>query len=539
MTTATADRPVVPGESAPSLAKAVSVQPASHRPSLHILLVALLSLVAVAAHVGVMSAGTLRGFDPSIVVAIRNIALFVPLIGVVLWLGRSQRYRGSMVLYTAAVLLFTLGLAVQYRLFTDPEYGARGAERREAREAKAQTIRYLNIQTGYSDEKKAAIFGTTQVPEAPPADARASEYSLGDILTSTNTWIPLIGLFAFCLAFRLFRSDNFLLWLQRHTMMIAMATLLPFALVVIVFSSDGKFLGQTTPWEPVKIIFLVAYAAMLADAYRHLARTRWGIPQARFTLPFLVVAAIPMIPFFVLSDFGQMLVFFGVYAVLYAIAVRSKVQLAWAVAIVLAFAPLLYLGFGVPGRVNLRFHLWLNTWQAPLEDTGWWQPFLARKRADYGFAVSNDDAWYDQSSQLAQGLFGIADGGVAGQGLGLGYPEIVPVSDSDFIYAAIGEEFGLLGGLAVLLALAAFVWSGTTVAIGSRDMFTKLMAAGFTAFVGFQSLVNIGGVIRMLPMTGITLPFVSHGGWSLITSFAMLGILMAIAHRNAVASGPE
>ena len=98
---------------------------------------------------------------------------------------------------------------------------------------------------------------------------------------------------------------------------------------------------------------------------------------------------------------------------------------------------------------------------------------------------------------------------------------------------------GLLGGLAVLLALAAFVWSGTTVAIGSRDMFTKLMAAGFTAFVGFQSLVNIGGVIRMLPMTGITLPFVSHGGWSLITSFAMLGILMAIAHRNAVATGPE
>jgi cell division protein FtsW (lipid II flippase) len=519
--------------------KAVAVQPASHRPSLHILLVALLSLVAVAAHAGVISAGALRGFDPSLVVAIRNVALFVPLIGVVLWLGRSQRYRGSMVLYTAAVLLFTLGLAVQYRLFTDPEYGARGIARREAREAKAQTIRYLNIQTGYSDEKKAAIFGSTQVPEAPPADARATEYTLGDILTSTNTWIPLIGLLAFCLAFRLFRSDNFLLWLQRHTMLIALATLLPFALIVIVFSSDGKFLGQTTPWEPVKIVFLVAYAAMLADAYRHLARTRWGIPQARFTLPFLVVAAIPMIPFFVLSDFGQMLVFFGVYAVLYAIAVRSRVQLAWAVAIVLAFAPLLYLGFGVPGRVNLRFHLWLNTWQAPAEDTGWWQPFLARKRSDYGFAVSNDDAWYDQSSQLAQGLFGIADGGVRGQGLGLGYPEIVPVSDSDFIYAAIGEEFGILGGLAVLLALAAFVWSGTVVAIGSRDMFTKLMAAGFTAFVGFQSLVNIGGVIRMLPMTGITLPFVSHGGWSLITSFAMLGILMAIAHRNAVATGPE
>ena len=169
----------------------------------------------------------------------------------------------------------------------------------------------------------------------------------------------------------------------------------------------------------------------------------------------------------------------------------------------------------------------------PAEDTGWWQPFLARKRAEYGYPVSNEDAWYDQSSQLAQGLFGISDGGTTGQGLGLGYPEIVPVSDSDFIYAAIAEEFGLLGGLAVVLALSALVISGIKVAIESRDMFTKLVAAGFTAFIGFQSLVNIGGVIRLLPMTGITLPFVSHGGWSLITSFTMLGILMAIAHRNA------
>jgi cell division protein FtsW (lipid II flippase) len=195
--------------------------------------------------------------------------------------------------------------------------------------------------------------------------------------------------------------------------------------------------------------------------------------------------------------------------------------------------PVLWAGVGVPGRVNLRFHLWLHTWEAPAETTEWWVPYLARIRKEYGFQVSNEDAWYDQSSQLAQGLFGISDGGVTGSGLALGYPEIVPVSDSDFVYAAIAEEMGLLGGLLVLLALVALVFSGIRVAIDARDMFTKLIAVGFTAFIGFQSLVNIGGVIRLLPMTGITLPFVSHGGWSLITSFVMLGILMAIAHRNA------
>lgn len=512
-----------------------SAVPASHRPSVHIVLLGVIVLLAVVAHVAVISAGSLRGYEPSVAVALRNIAFYLPIVGAFFWLARRQKFRGQMVLFTSAILLFTIGLTVQYRLFNDPEYGARGAARREAREAKAQTVRYLNIETGYSDEKKAAIFGTTEVPDPPEMATRGAVYTLVDILSSPNTYIPLLAVLGFCIAFRFFSSDNFLLWLQRHTVMIALVTLLPFAVIVLAFSSEGKFLGQTTPWEPVKIVFLVAFAAMLADTYRHLSRTRWGLPQARFALPFAVVAALPLIPFFVLSDFGQMLVFFGVYATLYTIAVRNKVQFAYALLLMLLFVPILWAGVGIPNRVNLRFHLWTHMWEPPAEDTEWWQPFLARKRDEYGFAVSNDDAWYDQSSQVAQGLFGISDGRVAGEGLGLGYPEIVPVSDSDFIYAAIAEEMGIVGALALFAALAALVISGIIVAMNARDMFTKLIAAGFTAFIGFQSLVNIGGVIRMLPMTGITLPFVSHGGWSLITSFTMLGILMAISHRNASA----
>jgi cell division protein FtsW len=518
--------------------------PAADRPSTHLVLLFLLAALAAAAHLAIVWSGELRGYSPSLVVAARNLALYVPIIGVVLWLARSQRYRGPMTLFTAAILLYTAGTALQYRLFSDPEYGARGAARREAREAKAQTIRYDNMRQVYDDEKKTLVFGSPNVPEEPPRrDLPVAEYSIGDILTSVNTYIPLAALFAFCVTFRFFRSDNFLLWLQRNALAIALLTLLPFGVIVLAFSAEGKFLGQTTPWEPVKIVFLVSFAAMLADTYRHLGRTRWGLPQARFALPFVVVAALPVIPFFALSDFGQMLVFFGVYATLYVIAVRRKAQLAYALALTLAVGFFLYTVVGLPGRVNLRFHLWTDTWQAPAEDAPWWAPRLARIREIYGFEVTNQDAWYDQASQLAQGLFGITDGGVVGKGLGLGYPETVPVSDSDFIYAAVGEELGLLGGALVLMGVAALVLAGVRAAIESRDMFTKLMAAGFTAFIGFQALVNICGVIRMLPMTGITLPFVSHGGWSLITSFAMLGILMAIAHRNAkpaaAASGAE
>jgi cell division protein FtsW (lipid II flippase) len=146
----------------------------------------------------------------------------------------------------------------------------------------------------------------------------------------------------------------------------------------------------------------------------------------------------------------------------------------------------------------------------------------------------NVDVWFDRIAyQPSQATFGIAAGSVTGRGLGLGFAEVIPVADSDYIYAAISEELGLIGGAVVILALIVLVNAGVRTSIEARDMFTKLCSAGLTAFIGFQAIVNIGGTTRALPMTGITLPFVSHGGFSLITSFAMLGMLLAFSHRNA------
>src|SRR5215813_9517054 len=263
-----------------------------------------------------------------------------------------------------------------------------------------------------------------------------------------------------------------------------------------------------------------------------------GLPPARYFILFLVIAAMPVLPFFALSDFGQMLVFFGVYLMLYLVAVRKKVQLAYAASLVavlfLVFfgATRISSGFGIPGRVYFRFYQWIHTWEAPPPDTWWWKRDFERYLALKNLTIDpsdtqemrqrNNEAWADKVLQQSQGLFGINEGGVLGEGLGLGYPETVPISDSDFIFAAQSEETGLLGGLAILISLFTFVVAGSSISIASPDMFTKLLAAGLTAFVGFQGLVNIGGVLRVLPMTGITLPFVSHGGWSLITSFAML-----------------
>jgi cell division protein FtsW (lipid II flippase) len=284
------------------------------------------------------------------------------------------------------------------------------------------------------------------------------------------------------------------------------------------------------------------------------------------------MAVLPFLPFFVLKDFGQMMVFSAVYATLYLIAVRRFPQRFVLVGSVLLAAAILIVGALplstqekipllptvatpvkaiLPDRIQQRFHLWLDGFDPPAPETSWWKDDyddyyakLVEKDPNLPQMLANDpdlqrtinvDAWFDiLAFQPAQATFGLASGRTTGRGLGLGYPELIPVADSDYIFAAMAEELGLLGGLLLTFALIVFVSAGVRTARDSRDMFSKLCAIGLTAFIGFQALVNIGGITRALPMTGITLPFVSHGGFSLITSLIMLGMLMALSHRNSV-----
>ena len=261
-----------------------------------------------------------------------------------------------------------------------------------------------------------------------------------------------------------------------------------------------------------------------------------------------------------------MLIFSGAYATLYLVAVRrgrssgfvGSVFLVISILVVGALPrdvqekfPLLPtlarpIQHALPSRIQQRFHLWLDGFDPPSPEVSWWKkdfdealakdPRLKELAAESEAMKRsvNTDIWFDKLAfQPAQAIFGIASGKTTGRGLGLGFPEVIPIADSDYVYAAIAEEMGLVGGALVVLAVIIFVIAGIRTSIEARDMFTKLCAAGLTAFVGIQALVNIGGITRALPMTGITLPFVSHGGFSLITSFAMLGMLMAFSHRNA------
>ena len=615
-----------------------------NRASSHFLILFIIVILTAISHYAIYYGALIRGYETSSVTAFRNIGLLLLLAVLPIFMGAIVKFKGNWTLYTTAVLLFSVGLTVQYRLFSDLEYASRD-KKAEARQAKIRTQQLHYIQENYTAEKK-QMMGLPATPPSPvDLDAEkprpANESAFG-VITSGRTLIPL---FAICLmigAFFIFRDERALQLLQKNGFLLVLLTLIPLMLAAIT-SQAGKSIGNMTPWEPSKIPFLIGFAAILAVLYRKLMQTYWGVPRARDVLPLMVMAVMPFIPFFVLKDFGQMLVFSSVYITLYLIAVRRLPQrivfvgsVAFFVAVIMLSAlpasvqvkvPLLStlsepIKTILPPRIHQRFHLWFDALNPPAPDTPFWKNDLAdfywrqyrndlierkpeaavlyqeldkiekntdaesksratvvrnalkslaakdilemyeltrddtidetplenvqeigRNQADEQeikeikerLSALNEEAWFgDDALQASRATFGLSSGGKTGRGLGLGYVELIPVADSDYIYAAIGEELGLLGGLLITFALITFVSAGVRTALDARDMFCKLCAAGLTAFIGFQALVNMGGITRALPMTGITLPFVSHGGFSLITSFVMLGMLLAFSHRNAV-----
>lgn len=543
-----------------------------NRASTHLLILLLITVLTAIAHYSISYGALIRGYETSPLTAGRNILLLLLLAVLPIFLSRFAKFKGNYTLYTTAVLLFSIGLTVQYRLFSDPEYTSR-KDKAEARQEKIKTLQLHYIQENYSAEKK-QMMGLPATPPSPvdleKETPRPAEDSMASVIFSGRTLIPIFAIFCCIGAFLLMRRDDFLELLQRNGFLIVLLTLVPLLLAAIT-SRAGKSIGNMTPWEPAKIPFLIGFAAILAVLYKNLARTYWGVPRAKDVLPLVFMAMLPFVPFFVLKDFGQMMVFSTVYATLYLIAVRRLPQRVVLIGSVALLVGVLVVGAlpvntqekipllptlaspvkkVLPDRIQQRFHLWLDGFNPPEPDVDWWKkdydeyykdlvakdPNLPQMLADDPNLQKsiNVDAWFDVLAfQPAQATFGLSSGGTSGRGLGLGFVELIPVADSDYIYAALAEELGLVGGLLVTFALICFVGAGIRTALDARDMFSKLCVIGLTAFIGFQALVNMGGITRALPMTGITLPFVSHGGFSLITSFVMLGMLLAFSHRNA------
>ena len=201
------------------------------------------------------------------------------------------------------------------------------------------------------------------------------------------------------------------------------------------------------------------------------------------------------------KDLGTALLYYGVTLLLYYASSGNLVMTGLGLA---GGAGAAVAGYYMFAHVKRRVAIWIN-------------PF-----ADY------DNAGY----QLVQGLMAIASGGAFGLGLGLGSPKTIPVYHTDFIFAVICEQFGLIFGLCVLLMYVALIWRGATIAMAARSSFHGLLAMGCTLMIGLQTFVIIGGVIKLIPLTGVTMPFVSYGGTSLVSSLCLIGLMQGVASLN-------
>ena len=276
-------------------------------------------------------------------------------------------------------------------------------------------------------------------------------------------------------------------------------------------SKNWLILGpiQVQPSEFGKILLVLFLSSYLSDHRQMLTEVKkrflfLDLPPLRFIAPLLCIWGIAILMFVIQRDLGSALLFFCMAVGMTYMATGSKSYV---------FIALCFFGVGaffsyvLFSHVQVRFNIWLDPWADP---TG-------------------------QAYQVVQSLFAFGAGGVWGTGFAHGQPLLIPEVHTDFIFSAIGEEMGFLGCSAIMLGYMLFFYRGVKIALNCQKDLYILSAAGFAVAFFLQAFIIIAGVTKFLPLTGITLPFISYGGSSMVSGFIMVGLLLALSNKEKVA----
>ena len=276
-------------------------------------------------------------------------------------------------------------------------------------------------------------------------------------------------------------------------------------------------LGQFQPGEFAKLFLAFFFAAYLFDHRDQLAvggKKMLGLqlPRIKDLGPIIVVWIASMGVLIMQHDLGTSLMFFAMFVAMLYTATGRK---SWIIIGLIAFAAGAVLAAGMFSHVGQRVDAWLH-------------PFSNEQ-----YNKTPGGSW-----QLVTGIFGLASGGMLGTGLGQGHPSLVTFANSDFIYASLGEELGLMGVLAILMLYLLIIASGFITAMKIKDGFGKLLASGLVFTMAFQVFTVVGGITLVIPLTGLTLPYMAAGGSSLIANY-ILATLLIIISNSANAPEPE
>ncbi|HEY4687302.1 MAG TPA: FtsW/RodA/SpoVE family cell cycle protein [Candidatus Subteraquimicrobiales bacterium] len=267
----------------------------------------------------------------------------------------------------------------------------------------------------------------------------------------------------------------------------------------------GSFSFQ--PSEVAKILIVIFLAAYLKEKGELLSLSRWkrwkiSLPEPKHWGPLLTMWLISLAILIFQKDLGSSLLFFGLFLGMLYIATGRVTYVLIGLGLFLAGAASCYYLFP---HVATRVDVWIDPW---VDVAG-------------------------RGYQIVQSLFAISSGGLAGSGLGKGFPQTIPAVHTDFIFSALAEETGFFGAAGVIVLYLLLTYRGLRLSLSASDGFGELLASGLTTVFGLQTLVIIGGVTKAIPLTGVTLPFMSYGGSSILSNFILLGLLLAVSQKTA------
>ncbi len=257
------------------------------------------------------------------------------------------------------------------------------------------------------------------------------------------------------------------------------------------------------PSEFAKIFIVLFLAAYLSERREllTLATKHYGpfvLPHPRFIAPLVAVWGLGMLMFVLQRDMGAALLYFGLAIIMtYMVSGRSSYVIIGVISFLIGSV----ICYNLYSHIQLRVDIWLNPWSDP-----------------------SGGAY-----QIVQSLFALGSGGIMGSGLTYGFPTMIPEVHTDFIFAAIGEEMGLIGAGAVILLYILMIYRAFRTSLLSLMPFSMMVAAGLAVSMALQTFLIIAGVIKFFPLTGITLPFISYGGSSIVSNFILLGMLFSIS----------
>jgi len=263
------------------------------------------------------------------------------------------------------------------------------------------------------------------------------------------------------------------------------------------------------PGEFAKILLALFFASYLVEKRELLAVSSFRIgpvplPDPKHLGPVLLAWGVSLVVMVSEKDLGSSMLFFALFVALLWVSTERASYLAVGLLLFAGGAVFAHSQFE---HVEQRVDIWLDPWSG--------------------------DRPKDEGYQIVESAFAFSAGGVTGTGINLGSPTRIPYAETDFIFAAIGEELGLVGATGILLAYLLMIGAGLRIALRTTIPFERLLATGLTVLLGVQSFIIIAGVIRVLPLTGVTLPFVSYGGSSLIANYVLLALLLRISDDTA------